>query len=170
MKARGWLVTVAVVGVAVTTVRGGCFRSTTKAPDERLAGNFVDLCEIARANVETPERGVKKLGRYLGKHADDMLGAFGATLSQIERIDDDEKHDARARLARERIQAPLRACERDWERFGRAVERDPAANAALQRGVDRLGRTLEIIFSSANGDRRLELRDLPHQLETLFGS
>lgn len=160
MKARGWLLAIVVV-VGVVVVRGGCLNSSSKAPDERLAANLVDLCEIARSNVDSPEKGVKKLGRYLGKHADDMLGAFGASLAAVERIDDDERHDARARLVRERISAPMRACERDWERFFRAVEGDEAASALLQRGLDRLGRTLEIIFSS---EQPLRLRDLPKQL------
>jgi hypothetical protein len=137
---------------------GGCLGS--KAPDEQLAGHFEELCDIARDNIETPERGVRHLGRYFGKHTEDMLGEFGATMQLIEKIPDDDKHDKRAYTARDRIQHPLRACERDWERFAEAVEADPEASALLQHGLDRIGRTFEIIFSGAD----LDFRTLPAQL------
>ena len=158
MKARAWLIVGIVVVASVSVLRGGCLREPTKDPDERLAAHLVDLCDIARRNIDAPERGVKTLGHYLNRRAEAMLGTFGSMLAQIERIDDDERHDARAHLARKRIQAPLRACERDWQRFADAVERDPAASARLQRGIDRLGRTIEIIFSSAPDE--VKLRDM----------
>src|SRR5215468_9657942 len=73
-----------------------------QAPDEQLAEYLGAMCAIARGNIDTPVRGVKKLGRYLDEHAGHMLGAWGATLMSIERISDDVEHDDRARLARDR--------------------------------------------------------------------
>lgn len=57
---------------------------------------------IARGNIDTPLRGLKKLGQYLGEHTGQMLGAWGATLAAIERTPDDLEHDDRARVARDR--------------------------------------------------------------------
>lgn len=161
MNNKRWLAVAALVaGGAVMTMRGGCLDSSTKAPDELLAVRFEEMCAIARANISTPERGVRKLGHYLGKHAGDITGDWGATLAAIERIDDDRKHDDRARLARDRIRTPLRACERDWVRFGNAVEADPKAKALVDRFSIRFNRTIEIIFSGA----KLDLLTLPSTL------
>ena len=66
----------------------------------------------------------------------------------------------RARLARDRIRKPLRACERDWIRFGNAVEANPEATALVERFSLRLNRTIEIIFSGA----KLDLIEMPAQL------
>src|SRR5690606_7033070 len=149
------------------TARGGCLNDTTKAPDKRLAQHFDELCAIARGNVDTPVRGVRKLGGYLAKHTGDMLGDWGATLAAIERIPDDATHDARARLARDRLAKPLRACERDWQRFGEAVESNREASALVERFSIRLNRTFEIIFSGA---ARLDLLALPVRLEHEIGT
>lgn len=166
MKIKGWIVAGALAagGVVFTIKGGGCLRQET-APDEQLASRFTSMCEIARANVSTPERGVRKLGRYLDKHAGDLLGEWGKTLAAIERIPDDRRHDERARLARKRLSKPLRACERDWERFGNAVENDPAASRLVENFSTRLNRTFEIIFS---GSPRLDFVHLPQQLEALI--
>lgn len=160
MKLKGWLVAGAFAGALVFASRG-CL--TDAAPDERIADRFEDLCKVARGGVAKPEAGVRKLGHYLDKHADDLLGDFGETLALIERIDDDKKHDDRARLARDRMQKPLRACERDWQRFADAIEADPKASALLDRGVRRLNRTLEIMF----GGKQVALRTLPQDLAEL---
>jgi hypothetical protein len=164
MKLKGWLVSALLASGVVFGFRaqGGCLAG--KAPDEKLADRFEDLCDIARDNVETPERGVRKLGRYMGSHTDDILGELGGTVQLIERISDDEEHDARAYVARERIQKPLRSCAGDWNRFRDAVESDPAAAALVDRAIDRLGRTFEIIFSGSS----VNLRSLPEQLEHAF--
>jgi hypothetical protein len=91
-------------------------------------------------------KGVKKLGKYFDAHTGDLLGEWGETLATIERIPDDKKHDDRARLARDRIQRPLIACNRDLQRFGNAIEASPEASAMVQRFSVRFNRTIEIIF------------------------
>jgi len=149
---------VLIAGIAAGTVYGarGCLNSAE--PDERLASRFDKLCDIARDNVDTPATGVRKLGHYLGNHADDMLGELGGTIALIEKIDDDAKHDDRARLARDRLAAPFIACNDDWERFLTAVEADPEASRLVEERIERLGRTLEIIFSGT------DLRAIPTQI------
>jgi hypothetical protein len=157
---------VLVTGGVVFAMRGGCVSGGGKAPDEKLAGHFSELCEIARANISSPEKGVRKLGGYLDKHTGDMFGEWGSTLAAIERITNDDKHDDRARLARDRIGKPLVRCERDWMRFFEAVEADPKASELVDDFAIRLNRTLEIIFSSAEFD----LRRLPAQLGRVVGA
>lgn len=147
MTSKGWIVAGAIAVGGVVFIRGGCLNQTTKAPDERLASRIADVCEIARGNIETPVRGVHQLGSYMAKHTGDLLGDWGSTLATIERIPDDAKHDARARLARDRIRKPALACQADWIRFGNAIENNPEASALMQRFSVRLNRTIEIIFS-----------------------
>ncbi len=144
-----WWKVLAVVVVGVVVVRGGACGAcgaTGGQPDERLAVHLRKLCEVAEDGVHDPRNGVRRMMRYYGDHGPDMLEAFGATLVTIERIDDDASHDRRARVARDRIQAPLLACAETWQQFADAVERDAEASATLERGVVRLGRTLEILF------------------------
>ena len=144
-----WWMLVAVVVVGGVVVRGGACgacKSVRSEPDERLARHLRNLCEVAEDGAIEPRTGVLKLMRYYGDHGPDMLEAFGSTLVTIERIDNDDAHDKRARLARERIQRPLIECQETWQKFADAVERDPEASAALERGMTRLGRTLEILF------------------------
>lgn len=165
MTTKGVLAGVLVAAGLVLTIRGGCLNETTKAPDERLANRLDELCEIAKDNIETPVRGVQRLGHYMAKHSGELHGDWGATLAAIERIQDDAKHDARARVARDRIRKPLIACQRTWMRFGEAVERNPEASAMVDRFNKRLNRTFEIIFSGAPS---LTFRELPQQLERLI--
>jgi hypothetical protein len=155
MKLKGWLFTALVAGGVVYGIRGGCVNSA--APDEELADHFEELCEIAGDNVDTPKKGVQKLGRYLGRHLDDIFGDFGATLVTIEKVSDDRKHDERARLARDRMQRPWIECQSEWQAFWMAVDEDPDASELAQRAADRIGRTFEIIFNSDD----VNLRDLP---------
>jgi hypothetical protein len=157
MKLHGWVAGLVLAGGVVFAMRG-CL--SKPAPDERLAGRLQKMCTIARDNVDTPERGVRTLGHYLGDHIDDVLSDWGATIATIEKIPDDKAHDDRARLARERLLEPLHGCERDWNRFFQAVEADPKASELVQHAVERLGRTFEIIFQGA----KLDLRDLPREL------
>ena len=161
MTAKGWIAGALVAGGVVFALDGGCLNSEP-APDERLAKHFDGMCAIARDNIKTPERGVRKLGRYLDKHARDMFGDFGDMLATIERIPDDDKHDRRAEKARSRLQRPFIVCGRYWQRFGDAVENDPKALELVQNFNDRLGRTFEIIFSGAEG---FDLLELPKQLQ-----
>ncbi len=163
MKTQGWLAVALVAGGSVMAMRGGCLnRKPMPAPDEALAAHFDALCEIARANVATPEKGVRTIGKYLSKHTDDMLAEWGMTIVNIEGIADDAKHDARARLARERLQKPLRACAADWARFGQAVDDDPAASELVGHTAERLNRTFEIIFGNKV---HFDFAHLPEQLE-----
>lgn len=147
-----WWMLVVVVVAGGLVIRGGACgacRSVRAEPDERLAQHLRNLCDVAEDGAIEPRTGVRKLMRYYGDHGPDMLHAFGATLVTIERVADDDAHDARARLARERIQRPLVECAETWQRFAEAVENDPEASETLERGVTRLGRTLEILFGDA---------------------
>lgn len=161
MTAKGWFAAALVAGGTMFAIKttAGCLNKP--APDQKLAGRLDDLCAIARDGAADAQAGVRALGKYLGKHTGDLLGDFGDTVALIERVKDDEAHDERARMARDRIHAPLLACQRDWQRFGEAVDRDPTAKAAVDRAMVRLNRTLEILF----GNRAFTLRDLPSQLE-----
>jgi hypothetical protein len=157
MTSKGWIVAGAIAVGGVVVARGGCLNQTTKAPDERLASRISDICDIARGNISTPVRGVHKLGAYMAKHSGDVLGDFGDMMATIERIPDDAKHDARARVARDRIRKPAIACQADWIRFGHAVENNPEASALMQRFSIRLNRTIEIIFSGMGASDLLGL-------------
>jgi len=162
---KAWLVPVVVAGgvFGVYATSGGCLNS--KDPDQTLAGRFDDLCDIASDGAKKPEQGVRKLGRYLASHSGDMLKDLADTIALIEKISDDNAHDARAGVARDRIQKPLIECAETWNEFGDAIENDPAALELLQHGMDRLGRTLEIIFGEG---ATLEIRDLPAALMHRF--
>ncbi|GEM_PF-1851014 len=162
MKAK-WMVTALVAGGAVVAARG-CIgqRQSSTAPDEKLASQFDDLCKIAKGGIENPVKGVRKLGGYLVLHTGDMMKNLGDTFAVIESIDDDKKHDARARAARRTMLAPLVACEETWNEFGDAIEGNEQAFAMLQRAAERLERTMNIIFSGGPG---FTFRDLPSQLE-----
>jgi hypothetical protein len=158
-KSRGVVVGALIAGGAVMAMRG-CL--SKPAPDAQLADRFDDLCKIARANVDTPVKGVRKLGAYLVKHTDDMFSEWGATIIAIETIKDDDKHDERAYDARDRLAAPLQACQRDWMRFAEAVENNPEASELVANAGERLNRTLEIILSNKT---RFDFKHLPEQLE-----
>ncbi len=157
-----WWKVVSVVGLGVVVARGGgtcnggC-KTDAALPDEQLAGHFRALCEIAADGIDAPEAGVKHLMRYHGDHGPAMLEDFGATLVIIERIDDDTAHDRRARAARDRLHAPLVACQATWQQFSEAVENDPAASQHLERGMERLGRTLGILLGEDAALRRWPL-------------
>jgi hypothetical protein len=156
-----------VVGLAV--VAGGAYGMKgclSKAdPDVRLAGRFDDLCSIATNNVETPVKGVQKLGVYLGKHLGDITGDFGDTIAMIERISNDDKHDARARVARDRILHSVLSCQDHWMEFAQAVEDNPEASKLVNRAGERFSRTIDILLG---GDSlKLIPAKLEHQIEQL---
>lgn len=150
-----WWKPVSAVLLALIVIRGGacgaCAGAGPADPDERLAHHFERLCRIAERGVDEPEAGVRKMMRYYGDHGPDMLEDFGDMLVMIERIDDDEAHDRRARRARDRLHAPILACDETWEEFAQAVEADPEASKALERGINRLARTLEILSGADRG-------------------
>lgn len=165
MKIQGLVAGVLVTGGVVFAMRG-CFRSpAAQPPEERLAQRLGSMCEIARDNVKTPEAGLRKLGGYLDKNIDKVMADYGAMFAAIERIPDDAKHDDRARLARDRLRKPLVGCDRDWQQFADAVNKDPAAAALLERFAQRLSRTFEII-SGQHLD--VDFARLPQQLELIF--
>ncbi len=161
MTNKGWIVgALAVAGIGFG-IKGGCLSNTTKAPDEKLAARYDELCKIAGDNIESPVRGVRKLGHYMANHTGDMMADWGNTFATIEKITDDAKHDARARVARDRIRKPLIACARTWSRFNDAVENDEEATALIVAFNVRFNRTIEIIFGQ---DAHFDLLHLPAQL------
>jgi hypothetical protein len=163
MKSKGWMVSVLVAGGLVYGIkaRSGCLNNA--APDQRLAQHFAEMCDIARDHTKSPEKGVKKLGRYLVVNLGSITGSFGSTIATIERVKDDEAHDERAVMARDRLHAV--ACHDEWQKFFDAVEADPEATALVNQGVERLSRTLEILLGPVQGGTRFTLRDLPLRLE-----
>jgi hypothetical protein len=161
-KARGYLVG-ALVAAGVVFAMRGCLSKAD--PDVRLAGRFDKMCSIARDNVKSPERGVKKLGAYLGDHLGDITGEFGETIAMIEKIRDDAKHDERARVARDRILGSVIECAGDWSDFADAVESDPKALELTRQASERVSRTLDILLG---GDSlKLLPAKLEHSIETL---
>ena len=127
------------------------------APDQELAAHYDGLCKVIRSNVRSPKQGVEKMFAYLGRHSPAMFKLFGDTLVLIERTEDDEAHDKRAKKARNTMQAPLIRCAPHLEKFFGAVEQDPEASALLARGLERLGRTIEIIASGMPESVRTQL-------------
>jgi hypothetical protein len=139
--------------------------SAGHAGDEKLARHLDAMCDIAERGIGKPDDGVKRLFRYLGDNAPQMLHDLGDLLVTIERIEDDARHDERARLAHKRLRARLLACAGTWQRFGEAIERDEQASHRLERGMERFGRTIEIIFGERGarvlGETRPLLRHTP---------
>ena len=131
-------------------------------PDAELARSFGDMCKVAKKNLDTPQRGVDQLFRYFGRHTPAMMKQFGELLVEIEKTSDDAEHDRRARQAHKRLRRPLVVCGRTWEKFFAAVEADPAASAKFERGVNRVARSLELIFG---GESLPEW--MPHPLRQL---
>ncbi len=159
MRRSRWLLISAVVAGGLA-VRSGSCGSKPAAPDERLASDLAAICEIADRHIEAPQPGVKKLMRYLGDHSPEMLQAWGELLVLIERIDDDRDHDTRAKIAGRRLAAVMVPCERPLAEFGEAVEADPEASRTLQRGIERLNRTLEIILAGGVRSLRAQIDQL----------
>jgi hypothetical protein len=126
--------------------------SDAREPDEKLADHLDNLCSVAERGIKSPDDGVRRLFAYFGENGPQMLHTFGDLLVTIERIDDDRRHDERARVANRRLRARLLACRTTWERFAESVERDDRASRRLERGLDRFGRTMEIIFGQAMED------------------
>ncbi len=124
-----------------------------KKPDAKLARHITAVCRIFEKNVDSPRSGVDRLFGYLGKHTEEIFGLFGATLVVIEKIPDDKQHDQRAREAAKRLHPPLIACDRPANRFFDAVNRDPEARKRFEHGVQRLDRTLQILFGEESAAR-----------------
>jgi hypothetical protein len=154
MSKTGWMIFGAIaVGGAVVATR----TDDAPPPDQKLADQFGELCRIARDNVDTPVDGVQQLGGYLATNTGAMLANVGDTITLIERISDDDEHDQRAYVARDRIWRPWMDCAEDWESFADAIENSEEASAILTHALDRLDRTLGIIFSG----KHASVRELP---------
>lgn len=162
MKAKGWITTALVAGGLVFAVKttGGCLNRP--APDQKLAGQFEDLCEIAKKGAEKPVAGVKALGKYMVLNGGDIAKNLVDTVALIERIKDDDAHDERARVARDRMLES--ACPADWQAFDEAINDSPEAMELLNKAGERLARTLEIILGPG-----ARLRDLPQTLMNRLG-
>lgn len=162
MKAKGWITTALVAGGLVFAVKttAGCLNRP--APDQKLAGQFDDLCDIAKKGAEKPVAGVKALGKYMVLHGGDIAKNLVDTVALIERIKDDDAHDERARVARDRLLES--ACPADWQAFDEAINDSPEAQELINRAAERLSRTLEIILGPG-----AELRDLPQTLMLRLG-
>jgi len=159
MKASGWK-TVVVLLLVVATVWVVLRR---RAPEERLAGRYRELCAIAGDNVATPARGVERMGAFFAANGPDMLHDYGALVADIERIGDDARHDESAREAGRTLRAPLNACGDTFARFFEAVDGNDEAKAKVSRGFERLGRTIELLFGDADSH---ELRALVAHLRS----
>lgn len=159
-----FLVVVIVIALVWWTSRG-----SKAAPDQRLAAHARALCKIAATGAEHPDDGVRRMFRYYGDRGPAMAKDWAELLVLIERIDDDDAHDARARLAARRMHEPIAACASTFERFGRAVSEDPEASARVERGMERFGRTLEILMGGGGNQLLLApLGDL-RRLDALVG-
>jgi hypothetical protein len=162
-KFRGVVLGALLVGGSIFAMKG-CLAK--QAPDDKVGEAFEKVCSIAKKNIETPERGVRELGRYFSAHLGDLTGALGDTIAMIESIPDDARHDKRAREARETMFEPLRACQTELLEFGQAVSEDERATALMNRAGERLGRTIDIILGDGVVDAKghIDLRALEHAL------
>jgi len=162
-KFRGVVLGALIVGGSLYAMKG-CL--SKQSPDRKVGDSFAKVCSIAKKNVETPERGVRELGRYFSAHLGDLTGAWGDTIAMIESIPDDAKHDKRAKEAREAMFAPLRACQSDLVEFAQAVSEDEHASELMNRAGERLGRTIDIIFGDniVDGKGHIDIRALERAL------
>jgi hypothetical protein len=142
------------------TLLGGVYLFSSglfgSAPDKQIAKHFEGLCGIAKKNIKSPHQGVLELSAYLGKHSPTMMRHFGDLLVEIERIEDDSKHDQRALEAGRVMRKPLEKCSDTLERFFGAVESDPEARRALEHRLTRLNRTLELLFGGQSSRSSLQ--------------
>jgi hypothetical protein len=138
---KKWMVLLGVVAVL-----GGLRACLHQAPDERIGEFSEAICAVAKRGKKAPLDGVNRLFALMARRGPDLLHDWGELLVEIEKIDDSRKHDDRARLAHDRIMAPLGACMDDLDEFLTAVEQDHEASERLENGVERLLGTLEIIF------------------------
>jgi len=162
-KFRGVVLGALLVGGSIFAMKG-CL--SKKAPDRRVGESFDKVCAIAKKNVNTPERGVRELGRYFSAHLGELTGAWGDTIAMIESIPDDARHDKRAREARETMFEPLRECQTELLEFAQAVSEDERATELMNHAGERLGRTIDIIFGSNVVDAKghIDVRALAHAL------
>ncbi|HET9992752.1 MAG TPA: hypothetical protein VFQ65_29660 [Kofleriaceae bacterium] len=165
-KLRGVVLGALIAGGSVYAMKG-CL--SKQSPDRKVGASFEKVCSIAKRNVETPERGVRELGRYFSSHLGDLTGAWGDTIAMIESIPDDARHDERAREARKTMFEPLHACQTELLEFAQAVSEDEHATELMNHAGERLGRTIDIIFGSNVVDNRghVDVRALEHALEAL---
>jgi hypothetical protein len=130
-----------------------------RAPEERIAARLRGLCPIAKEGVVKPARGVDRLFAFLGAHTSETFRDLGELVVELQGIENDSRHAARARRANSMMAAPLKACSADLQRFADAVERDRDAKAKLERGLERLERTINLLFGPS-ASSMLDLRSL----------
>ena len=118
----------------------------TQKPELQLGRRLGKICDIADANVRTPEKGVDQLFSFFAESTPDLARDFGRLLVDLGRIDDEREHDDRAREAARRMWGPLVLCNESLQRFGEAIENDPPASRKLQAGFDRVARSLTLLF------------------------
>lgn len=157
MKTAHWLVVVAIAGGTAYTAKGCLNRP---APDQKLAGQLEEMCEIARKGTADPVNGVKKYFGYLLDHAGDIMKNGADMVALIERIQDEEAHTERAIMARDRLNAV--ACHEDWQRFHDAIRANDDAMAIFEHTNARVQRTIRTIFLPYR-----DVFDLPKRLEEL---
>lgn len=154
MKSRGRK---GVVILVIAVVVAGWWMARRRGPERRIAARMQEVCDLAEANVKTPVRGVDALGAMLAARAPELMHDLAELTVDTTRIGDERRHDERAREARRVMAAPLHACSDALSRFAEAVEHDEVAHAHLQRALDRLARTLQLLFGDAAAS---ELRGL----------
>jgi hypothetical protein len=139
---------IAVAAVAVIAA-GAAMRGCGASPDERIAARLQGVCDLARANVDAPARGVQRLFTFLDDHTADTMRDLAALVVEVQRIADPSRHESRARQANRVMHAPLAACASDLERFSDAVAADEEASRMLDAGFERLERTINLLFGSS---------------------
>ncbi|MCU1278095.1 MAG: hypothetical protein JWM53_1641 [bacterium] len=155
MKRAGWksvAVIVVVVAIAWWVVR-------RRGPEDRVAARYQQLCDLAADNVATPARGVDRLTAFVAGEGADQLHDLAELVVDTTAISDERRHDEHAREARRRMRAPLLACAETLTRFAEAVDSDEEAHAKLARTLDRLVRTLQLLFGDTTSSPR-DLREL----------
>jgi hypothetical protein len=132
--------------VVSTLAAVGIYFAISSRPEQQVGKRLGGICAVAKRNIKQPERGVDELFAFFGNNSPQLMHEFTDMLVAIERIDDDRKHDERARRARTDMWAPLAACSSDLNKFAEAIENNEKAIEKYSRGVERFARTLEILF------------------------
>jgi hypothetical protein len=140
---------VIVVGLVVAA---GVWMIQRSSSEERIARRLGTVCQIARDNVKTPARGVDRLFAHLDANTAETLRDLGELVVEVQRIGDEKRHAERARRANRVLRAPLESCRADLDRFSEAINGDEAATRKLEAGIERLNRTLGLLFGDAARD------------------
>lgn len=118
----------------------------SQRPDVQLGHRLGAICSIADKGAAAPQMGVDALFGYFAANTPELMRDFGGVLVELGKIDGEAEHDERARESARRIWGPLLACGGKLERFGDAIDGDPVASRKLEAGVERVGRSLTLLF------------------------